>query len=149
MRRLTLPIVLPALLALWPGAARADRQSEIIAELKSEGYADIEVGRTWLRRVRIVAAGPRGAREIVIDPRNDEILRDYETPAAAPADGGLYRGEGDRPAPPPRTALPGQVLPGGSDRPGPGDRPHPDRPGSPGPGGARPERPAPGSTDGQ
>jgi len=109
MRRLSFSLVLPALLGgVCPSAAWADRQSEIIGELREEGYDRIEIGTTWLRRVRIVAEGPKGMREIVIDPRNDEILRDYQRdlPAGAtarPVEGGrLPHGpppEGDRPGP--------------------------------------------------
>lgn len=135
MRRPTLSFLFPALLACAPAAAHADRQGEIIAELKGEGYSSIEVGRTWLRRVRIVAQGPMGAREIVIDPRNDEILRDYQRPADLSADPVPGRGRADRPPPPGGPAFPGGGVPRG------GDRPHPGRPDAPGPGGTGPERP--------
>lgn len=138
MRRPTFSLLLPALLALVPTAACADRQGEIIAELQSEGYANIEVGRTWLRRVRIVAEGPMGAREIVIDPRNDEILRDYESPPAQPQ----RPGAADRSLPPR-----GSAFPGGADHPRGGDRPRPQRPDAPHPDGTGPERPGPGSAD--
>ena len=109
-----------AQLLLWGGAstARADRAEEIVTRLRAEGYQQVDVSRTWLGRLRILAEGPQGAREIVVDPRNGEVLRDYAAPPSA-AEG--------QPTPPPGAGGTGANRP-----PPPGDRPdHP--PGRPGP----------------
>jgi len=117
-----------------PALAETGTQAQIVSEMRAEGYTSIEVSTTWLRRVRIVGEGEIGSREVVINPRNGDVLRDY----AAPAEGLSAR-------PDPRRAPPGAVPPPGgmSDRP-----PGPGKPGAPGgygpPGGApgdRPDRP--------
>lgn len=51
----------------------------IVAELQNQGYHTIRIYRTWLRRIRIVADGPNGVREIVYNPSNGMVLRDYVT----------------------------------------------------------------------
>ena len=64
-----------------PGAALAsDRTDQILRDLRAQGYAQIEVGRTWLGRIHITATGRAGRREIVVNPNTDEILRDLVTP---------------------------------------------------------------------
>ncbi|KQB15203.1 hypothetical protein, partial [Rhodobacter capsulatus] len=67
--------VAPLALSLTLGAlaARAETEAEIVAQMQAEGYRSIEVSTTWLRRVRIVAEGGAGLREVVIDPRNGEV----------------------------------------------------------------------------
>ncbi len=52
---------------------------EIIFQLQSQGYSQIEVKRTWLGRMRIFAVGDGVVREIVINPVTGEILRDART----------------------------------------------------------------------
>ncbi|WP_212635359.1 hypothetical protein [Rhodobacter capsulatus] len=111
-------------LALGALAARAETQAGIVAQMQAEGYRSIEVSTTWLRRVRIVAEGGAGLREVVIDPRNGEVLRDFTEPA--PRRGGMAPPPGLRPggmAPPPGLR-PGE-MPGA-------DRPRPEGPGRPG-----------------
>ena len=58
-------------------AAFADSfEGSVVAQLRGQGYREINVERTMLGRVRIVAAkGPR-TREIILNPRTGEILRD-------------------------------------------------------------------------
>lgn len=68
----------PAAAADW-GAAEA-----IIQRLISQGYNQIRVDRTWLGRIQIEARGTDGEREVIVNPRTGEILRDY-----------LYRDEDD------------------------------------------------------
>ncbi|WP_143093120.1 hypothetical protein [Celeribacter neptunius] len=58
-------------------AASADTTEEMIARLQAQGYSEITTSRTWLGRVRIVAQRQRAMREIILDPRNGAILRDY------------------------------------------------------------------------
>ena len=122
-RLLRLGSALPLALggALWAApVARAETPEEIVAQMQAEGLRSIEVSTTWLRRIRIVGEGQSGAREVVIDPRNGEVLRDFTAPATA----------GGRPGaapPPPRPA--GAA---GPDRPHPGGDPRRDPPGGPG-----------------
>ena len=68
-----------AALAVAPSAVLAqdsDFAARIVRALRQQGYTEIEVGRTFLGRGRIVAEGPPGEREIVFNPRTGEILRD-------------------------------------------------------------------------
>ena len=60
-----------------PMAMAAPNLEQIIVQLKSQGYDDIEVERTWLGRIRIEAENERHEREIIINPRTGEILRDF------------------------------------------------------------------------
>lgn len=57
-------------------AARADYVEDIVKVLKKEGYSEIDVTRTLLGRVRIVASRDGQLRELVCNPRTGEILRD-------------------------------------------------------------------------
>lgn len=61
---------------LWSGPALADFQTDIVRQLQGMGFARIDVSRTLLGRVRIVAAGSEGTREIILNPNTGEILRD-------------------------------------------------------------------------
>lgn len=96
-------ILLTALLALSlaPTAALSQSLADRIArELRSEGFSEVSTTRTLLGRARIYASGPAGTREIILDPRNGEILRDlWISPDGAPtnpftASGGDDGGEG-------------------------------------------------------
>ena len=136
------PLALGASLCVAAGAL-AETQDEIVAQMQKQGFKSIEVSTTWLRRVRIVGEGQPGAREVVLDPRNGEVLRDFTAPSR-----GTPEGQGF--VPPPSGSL-GSPDHGPSGRPGfggpagPGDHPHPGGP--PGPGG--PEgRGGPGGPDG-
>ncbi len=53
---------------------------QVAAQLKRMGYAEVTVSRTLLGRMRIVGTSSRYRREIVLDPRNGEILRDLRRP---------------------------------------------------------------------
>jgi hypothetical protein len=59
--------------------ALADHEDDIIERLTEEGYERIDVTRTLLGRVRIVAFKGRLQRELVLNPRTGEILRDIVT----------------------------------------------------------------------
>ena len=63
-------------LALPAVAAFSD---DVVAQLTQQGYRDIAVSNTWLGRVRILATRDGGTREIVLNPRTGEILRDLWT----------------------------------------------------------------------
>ena len=49
----------------------------IVAELRAAGYSEIEISSIFLRRARIVSGSPTFTREVIVDPRTGEILRDY------------------------------------------------------------------------
>lgn len=52
-------------------------EDQVVNQLRRQGYDRITVARTLLGRTRIVAIGPRGSREIVLNPSTGAILRDY------------------------------------------------------------------------
>ncbi len=61
------------------GGKAASRET-IIAQLSAQGYREIRVSRTWLGRLRFIATGPSGTREIVLNPSSGDIMRDYAAP---------------------------------------------------------------------
>lgn len=58
---------------LWAQTGEAD----VVRQLEALGYKDIRISRTFLGRVRITAKGPLGEREIILNPSNGAVLRDY------------------------------------------------------------------------
>lgn len=66
------------------GPQRALTEEEAAALLESEGFEVVEMGRTLLGRIRIVAEGPQGSREIVLHPGDGRVLRDIFTEAERP-----------------------------------------------------------------
>ncbi len=70
-------LALTLVFASGPLLAQAAPQDEIVRKLTREGYARIQVTRTLLGRVRILAEEDGRRREIVVDPSSGEILRDY------------------------------------------------------------------------
>lgn len=62
------------------GTAQAESYADgIVRQLKRQGFDRITVERTLLGRVRIVATSREGRREIIVNPRTGEILRDLWT----------------------------------------------------------------------
>lgn len=59
--------------------AHADPVEAVVNQLRQQGYRDVQVNRTLLGRARITGTRRGGLREIVLDPRTGEILRDLET----------------------------------------------------------------------
>lgn len=77
MTRLILASAVTALF-LMAGAAQALTFAERVErQLRAEGFENITISRTLLGRTRILALGPLGSREIIIDPRNGQVLRDF------------------------------------------------------------------------
>ena len=70
-----------------PGMA-ASYAEDIIAQLTKLGFSNISVETTWLGRSKIVATRSDGIREIVLNPRTGEILRDVWSPVSG---GGVTR----------------------------------------------------------
>ncbi|MDI3338581.1 hypothetical protein QKW60_19390 [Defluviimonas aestuarii] len=61
-------------LALSAGAS--DLVGNVSDQLRAQGYDRITASSTWLGRIRIVAGRSDGMREIVLDSRTGEVLRD-------------------------------------------------------------------------
>lgn len=77
MKRAIFAVCLAALTGLAAPAVAQTAQDSIIAQLTEQGFTRIQVGRTFLGRVRIVATSADYSREIVFNPHTGEILRDY------------------------------------------------------------------------
>jgi|LauGreDrversion4_2_1035121.scaffolds.fasta_scaffold981847_2 hypothetical protein len=69
--------------ALASAPARADYVESVSAQLQRQGYVQISVSSTLLGRARIVAESKAGYREIIMNPRTGEILRDVWLAAEA------------------------------------------------------------------
>lgn len=77
-QRLNRSVLALAVVLAGAGAVRADGVTDTITrQLRQLGYSEITVTRTFLGRDRIVAASPTREREIIVNPRTNEILRDY------------------------------------------------------------------------
>jgi len=74
MRRLIFAIALAR--AASPALA-ADVVSAWVRQLTLDGYEEMTISRTWLGRIRIVAEKGDVTREIILNNRTGEILRDY------------------------------------------------------------------------
>ena len=77
-RRHFLLTAVAAVAAAHPAFAQ-DIVSAIRAQLRAQGYTSISVTRTLLGRRRIFAKSDEYQREIIVNPRTGEILRDYWT----------------------------------------------------------------------
>ncbi|MEM9579626.1 MAG: hypothetical protein AAF891_02985 [Pseudomonadota bacterium] len=91
--RLYLALVL-TLAASTPLTAQSVAE-DIAAQLRAQGYEQVQMSRTWLGRLRFLATTGLQTREIIVNPRTGEILRDFMETSA---EGGSVRIL-DRPAP--------------------------------------------------
>ena len=66
------------------GPHRMLTEEEAALLLQAEGFEIVEMGRTLLGRIRIIAEGPQGTREIVLHPSDGRVLRDIFTEAEQP-----------------------------------------------------------------
>ncbi|MGB7318233.1 MAG: hypothetical protein WBC85_09745 [Planktotalea sp.] len=57
--------------------AAQDIGSQIADQLRAQGYKSVEITKTWLGRLRLNAANGAQRREIIVNPRTGEILRDF------------------------------------------------------------------------
>jgi len=65
-------------LVAWASLAQAaEPVDRIIAWLRDQGFTEFEVEKTWLGRTKIEAHADGLEREIIINTRTGEILRDY------------------------------------------------------------------------
>ena len=55
----------------------SDLVTSVTRQLLKQGYSDISTSQTWLGRTRIIAIGDDSRREIIVNPRTGEILRDF------------------------------------------------------------------------
>lgn len=79
--------------ALFGSAASAQSFSDsIVSQLRQRGFQSIAVERTMLGRTRIVAIGNGGRREIILNPRTGEILRDLWVSSGSDGDLGSNSG---------------------------------------------------------
>ncbi|EPX87512.1 Peptidase propeptide and YPEB domain protein [Rubellimicrobium thermophilum DSM 16684] len=101
-------------LALPATASRADQAGAegaaqaVIEQLRAAGYEGFEISQTAAGRIRIVAIGPLGRREIVFNPATGEVLLDLlqarplqapdaeETTGQAIAEGAAGRARGQQ-----------------------------------------------------
>ncbi|MEN9410565.1 MAG: hypothetical protein RL216_2539 [Pseudomonadota bacterium] len=93
MARKVISLVFAGLVAATSAHAEGYDDS-MVAELRSQGFTEIVTERTWLGRTKIVATGPQGTREIVINPNNGEILRAIWLIRQDGSDSGLVRSRG-------------------------------------------------------
>jgi hypothetical protein len=73
-------VLTAAVLVLGASVVAVDAQTakdQVIRELTELGYREFTVQKTWLGRVRIVARGQKGEREVVLNPSTGVVLRDY------------------------------------------------------------------------
>ncbi len=70
-----------AFVACATQALSASFADAIVAQLTAQGFSNISVQTTWLGRVQILALRSDGQREIILNPRTGEILRDLWTAA--------------------------------------------------------------------
>ncbi len=67
------------------GPGFADAISDrVVALLRAQGFEVIQMDRTWLGRIWILAESKDVRREIVFNPATGEILRDYAVLRTAP-----------------------------------------------------------------
>ena len=74
-RRLFLSLGLCAAICGQTAFAKSFADS-VVDQLRKQGFNQIRVQRTLLGRTQIVAQGNGGRREIILNPRTGEILRD-------------------------------------------------------------------------
>jgi len=76
-RAFLLSLCAAATLAATP--ACADFVGTLQVQLQKQGFRQVSVSKTLLGRARIIAHAKSGSREIIMNPRTGEILRDQWT----------------------------------------------------------------------
>ena len=77
MKRRHFISIVTAALVCAPTLLFADVGDAVVRQLRAQGYTSIEVSRTWLGRIQIEAKRSREEREIILNRKTGEILRDY------------------------------------------------------------------------
>jgi len=62
------------------GSTVDDVVKDVIEQIKDDGYTIVEVGRSWFGRIVITANNIVDLREIVLDRKSGEVLRDQRFP---------------------------------------------------------------------
>jgi hypothetical protein len=52
-------------------------EDALITMLRAQGYTAFRTSKTWLGRLRITALSDTNRREIILNPRTGEVLRDF------------------------------------------------------------------------
>lgn len=81
-RRHFLGLVAAASLCVGTAEA-ASLQENFGAQLRAQGFRNLQFSRTWLGRARITAQSKTHNREIIYNPRTGEILRDFSSKIGA------------------------------------------------------------------
>lgn len=92
MKRRQFMLTAAAMIFAAHPAFAQDIVGAITDQLRAQGYTSISVTRTLLGRQRIFARSSEYQREIIVNARTGEILRDYWTVlsgAKVPSDGGM------------------------------------------------------------
>lgn len=76
MKRRSFLLLTSAAAASVAFPAHADYVNSVRDQLRQQGFRQIAVSSTMLGRTRIVAKSRTGTREIIMNPRTGEILRD-------------------------------------------------------------------------
>jgi hypothetical protein len=72
-----------AAILMMAGPAFAESVADQISrQLRGQGFGQISVSQTWLGRTRIIGNSDKGQREIIVNPKTGEILRDLFTQAS-------------------------------------------------------------------
>ena len=80
MKRRVFVSGLLAVIALTGQSQAQDLVANVVAQLRNQGFGSITQETTLLGRVRLYAVRKDGTREIIINPRTGEILRDLWLP---------------------------------------------------------------------
>jgi len=75
-RRYLMAMLLATAVGAGPAFA-ASVKDKLVSELKSQGFRNLSITRTWLGRTRITGSNGKFTRELVFNPYSGEILRDY------------------------------------------------------------------------
>ena len=73
--------------------AHADFVTAVQQKLQSQGFTEISVSYTLLGRSRIVARGKKGVREIILNPKTGEVLRDLWTSASGATGSSIFESD--------------------------------------------------------
>lgn len=74
-----------SLLATAGSSLAFDVQNQLLTQLRRMGYTDFTVSTTMLGRLQVIATDGIVQREIVVNPRTLEVMRDYSSPVSQSA----------------------------------------------------------------
>ncbi len=95
MIRRVLVLAICGSLAMAGPVAAAGFEDAVVAQLQAQGYGQIRLEHTLLGRVRIVAMLEGMRREIILNPRTGEVLRDVLVDDAGDVVPQIRRGTGE------------------------------------------------------